>query len=225
MNGEAIKGEAAARASNLPGWASLIHDDGSAGHPHLAALSRLTDADAARSAADALHHLGTVHGRHPGVIDHAALRVGGREMRQALHELAESFARERDYLAQLAVAAGPLPSTPGHAETMSSVVAGRHAIDMLAQSERQGVAVGAALALALDWHAIRPALDAAAARFGVPVAPMRLPVERMLIALSDTACPTPATQRALSFGAQQIASQHRGLLMLLEARARARLDH
>lgn len=225
MNGEAIKGEAAARAPGPPGWASLVHEEASAGHPHLIALSRLTDADAARSAADALHHLRTAHGRHPGVIDHAALHVAGREMRAALHDLADSFASEREYLARLAVAAGALPSTPGHAETMSSVVAQRHAIDMLARSERQGVAVGAALALALDWHAIRPALDAAAARFGVPVAPMRLPVERTLIALSDAACPTPATQRALLFGAQQIAAQHRGLLMLLEARALARLDH
>lgn len=218
-----MSGEATARTPLAASWASLILGDASARHPHVAALSRLTDAQGTRNAADALHHLCAVHGRSPGVIDHAAALVGNIGAAEDMDALARGFANERDYLAHLVVAAGPSPSTPGQAESMASVVAQHHAIDMLARSERGGVAVGAAVALALDWQAIRPVLDAAAARFGLSVTPMLLPGARVLIALSDAACPTPAMQRALLFGAQQIAAQHRGLWALLEARAKARL--
>lgn len=216
MNGSAI-----ARAPALPGWASLVTADASASHAHVATLSRLADARASRNAADVLHHLCTVHGRHPGVIDHAA--VIAHDDDEAVRSLADAFADERDYLAQLVVAAGAMPSTPGQAESMASVVAQRHAIDMLGRSERSGVAAGAALALALDWRAIRPVLDSAAARFGVAAPPMRLPALDVLATLADRLCPTPASQRAFAFGVQQIAAQHRGLWDLLEARALARL--
>lgn len=214
-------GEASARAPAPPGWVALVRDDASTGHPHVAALAHLAGAKAARDAADALHHFCTMHGRHPGVTDHAATR----HATLAMEALAESFAAERDYLAQLVVAAGPLPSTPGQAESMASVVAGGHAIDMLARSERDGVAAGAALALALDWRAIRPVLDAAAVRFGVDAPPPRLPTPSELAVLADALCPLPASQRAFAFGAQQVAAQHRGLWTLLEARAKARLPN
>lgn len=214
--------QASARVSAPPGWITMVAGDASAAHPHVQALTRLTDAQGARNAADALHHLCTVHGRHPGVVDHAATRVIDDDTARSMRSLADAFAAERDYLAQLVVAAGSRPSTPGQSESMASVVAQRHAIDMLAQSERGGVAAGAALALVLDWRAIRPVLDAAAIRFGVDVAPRRLPAVDVLASLGEALCRVPPTARAFAFGAQQIAAQHRGLWDLLSARAKAR---
>ena len=57
-------------------------------------------------------------------------------------------------LARLVVAAGPMPSTPNHAEAESAINTQRHALDMLSQSDRNGCAIGAAFALALDWAAM-----------------------------------------------------------------------
>ena len=201
---------------------ALVSADGSVAHPHLRTLTQIDKAAATRAAADAVHHLCMLHGRHPGVVDHAAARLTIAGPREALFAIADAFAAERDVLARLVVAAGPIPGTPGQAETEASVIAQRHAIDMLAQSDRAGCAVGAALALVLDWHAIRRVIEAAARRFGVEVAATRLPGQAVLATLASDSCPTPATERALLFGAQQIATQHRGLWDLLEARAAAR---
>ncbi len=89
----------------------------------------------------------------------------------------DGFAAERAYLATLTAAAGPLPSTPGQAETDAALVAQRHAFDMLAHSDRAGCATGAAIALVIDWYAFRDAMDVAAARFGVNAPEMTLPDE------------------------------------------------
>ena len=203
-------------------FVAIVSNEATAAHDHASALGRLDGADAARNAADAVHHLCMLHGRHPGVIDHAAARVTEPVARQSLFAIADSFAAERDLMARLVVAAGPIPSTPGQAETEASVVSQRHALEMLAQSDRGGCAVGAALAVVLDWHAVRRVLAAAARRFGVEVAATMLPDQAMLVALGSRTCATPATERAMLFGVQQIAAQHRGLWDLLEARARAR---
>lgn len=201
--------------------AAIVDRDGSARHPHVAATAKVDCAEATRNAADAVHHLCMLHGRHPGVVDHAALR-GPSEARTALSEAADSFAVERALLAQLVVAVGPIPGTPGQAETEASVIASRHAIDMLAQSDRTGCAAGAALALMLDWHPIRGLLDRTALRFGVDAQPLHLPSRAHLVELAGTLSSTGGVERAMLFGAQQIATQHRGLWDLLEARARAR---
>lgn len=203
---------------------ALVAREGSASHPHVRSLLSLDNARDARNAADALHHLSMLHGRHPGVVDHAAARTADASARTALFRLADGFVAERDALGRLVVAAGPVPSTPGQAETEASVIAQHHAIDMLAQSDRQGCALGAALALALDWHAIRCVMDAAAKRFGVDLVASILPPVVTLGSLGDAAAVTAALERAIGFGAQQIVTQHRGLWDLLEARALARID-
>ncbi len=202
---------------------ALVVAEASASHPHVRSLLSIDNARDARNAADALHHLSMLHGRHPGVIDHAA--TGTREIgaRNALFALADGFAIERHSLGRLVVAAGPIPSTPGQAQTEASVIAQHHAIDMLAQSERQGCALGAAVALALDWHAIRCVLDAAAKRFGVDLPISKLPPVDELAAVVDS-CKGQALERAVLFGGQQIVAQHRGLWDLLESRAVARLN-
>lgn len=213
-----------ATGSATSGLTALVVREASASHPHVRSLLSLDNARDARNAADALHHLSMLHGRHPGVIDHAAARTLDSTARKALFALADAFAAEREALGRVVVAAGPIPSTPGQAQTEASVIAQHHAIDMLAQSDRQGCALGAAVALALDWHAIRCVIDAAAKRFGVDLAISTLPPVTTLSAVAESAATSPAIERAVLFGAQQIVTQHRGLWDLLETRASSRVD-
>ena len=89
----------------------------------------------------------------------------------------DGFERERLYLVRLTAAVGPQPSTPGAAETESALVAQRHALEILARSERSGCALGAATALVSDWWPIRRLLDRAAARVGIECPAPSLPDE------------------------------------------------
>jgi len=134
----------------------------------------------------------------------------------------DGFAAERALLAKLASAAGPLPSTPGQAESEAAVAAQRHALDMLAQSDRTGCAIGAAVALVIDWQAMRRVLDAAARRFGITVPACALPLAEETATIVAAASESHAIERAMAFGVQQVLAQHRGLWDLLEARASAR---
>jgi hypothetical protein len=197
---------------------------GSAAHPWTQSQDLLRGEHSARSLADTVHFLCTLHGRYPGVIDHASGRVAEPAARGWVAQASYAFAGERAYLARLAVAAGPLPSTPGAAASDSAVHAQRHAIEMLAQSERNGCALGAAMALVLDWTHVRTVLDAAARRFGVePPSYSAADVGEIGRVAEGFASNVPA-QRALLFGAEQILLQHRGLWELLESRHRARAE-
>jgi hypothetical protein len=173
--------------------------------------------------ADLTHFLCTLHGRYPGVVDHAAGRVTEAGARAWLADASYAFAGERAYLAKLAVAAGPVPSTPGAADSDSAVRGQRHAIEMLAQSERSGCALGAAMAVILDWAAIRRALDAAAHRFAVEPPAFAIGSGEQIASVADGFATTIGTQRALIFGAEQILVQHYGLWDLLETRQQARM--
>jgi hypothetical protein len=203
---------------------ALVAAEGSERHPYLASVDLRHGRNATRNLADVIHHLSLLHGRQPGVVDHAARHTAHPDVRGWLLAATDAFARERSYLTKLAVAAGPLPSTPGQAETESAVLGQRHALEMLAQSDRIGCAFGAALALVLDWKAIRTLLDMAATRIGVSIPDSGLPGAETsasaLIAISETT----AVERALGFGAQQLLSQHRGLWDLMQARQIARGD-
>lgn len=199
----------------MDGLAALVAAEGSGADAHAFAL---TSRDAGvRDLSDAVHLLCTLHGRHPGVVDHALARTVNAPA--WLIEAAEGFARERSYLAQLAAAAGPMPSTPGQAECEATVAGQRHALETLARSERDGCTLGAVAAAVLDWRALRPVLDAAAARFGVTPPPVTLPAPAAVLASLPAG---PAAARAVNFAAGQVLAQHRGLWQLLEARAAAR---
>lgn len=195
----------------------LAGADGAATHPFHA---RLRAARApARDLGDAVHALCQVHGEHPDLIEIVAKGAPPSPARAWLDHAAAAFAAERAGLAQLTAAAGPLPSTPGQARTEAALTAERHALEMLARSERAGVGLGAAAALLIDWAALRAVLDRAAERFGAALPPSALPSLGETAAALDA---SPAAERAISFGAQQLFAQHRGLLSLLEARASAR---
>jgi hypothetical protein len=129
---------------------------------------------------------------------------------------------ERVYLTRLAVAAGPMPSTHGGAGSETAILAQRGALATLAQSDRRGCALGAALAFAVDWLSIRSVLDVAARRLGVDPRPSGLGDSTLFAEVADASA---EAERALLFGAQQLALQHRALWDLLEARQQARREY
>jgi hypothetical protein len=189
-------------------------------------MRRLTASHAAgRDLADAVHALCSVHGRLTELFVEASRRRTDDRDADWLEDATEAFGVERAYLAHLTAAVGPLPSTPGQAESDAAFAAQRHTFDMLARSDRAGCAVGAALAVVIDWHAFRRILDVAARRTGVTVAPSHLPTQARIAKIAAVPHDNPAVRRAMSFGAQQTFAQHRGLCDLIEARAVARDHH
>lgn len=217
-----FKPEEAARPRAAEAIGALLADDGGKSHPYIASHIFARGRETGRDLADAVHFIAHLHGRHPGVIDLAGERPAADGIRAWLGAAAEAFAEERAYLTRIVVAAGPLPSTAGQAECEAAVAQARHALEMLARSERNGCALGAALALVLEWRPIRAVIDAAAQRFGVALTPPALPSARQTLCLIEQA-ESPAVERAMTFGAQQLLVQHRGLWDLLEARAGARV--
>lgn len=204
---------------------ALVAADGTEGHVHAGSARAGIGRDAVLTLADladAAHYLCLLHGRHPGVIDHAATRSADNVARAWLVQAAGAFARERAYLTQVTVAVGPAPSTAGQSDCEAIVSQQRHALDMLAQSDRRGCAMGAAIALVLDWRAVRHALDMAAIRVGLEPYPCDLPDRAATLAVARDIGGDDATDRAMQFGARQLLSQHRGLWDLLQARAEIR---
>jgi hypothetical protein len=201
-----------------------VDASGCARHPHLAALVEGSGLHSGRDLADAVHLLCGLHGRHPGLIELACTHSPDTSAHAWLSDASEAFERERLYLVRLTAAVGPLPSTPGAAETESSLLAQRHALEILACSERHGCALGAAAALVGDWRAIRGLLDRAAERAGIDRIPTSLPDDTSLGDIVERSCESIASSRALAFGGEQLLLQHRALFDLLEARAEARAD-
>jgi hypothetical protein len=206
---------------------ACVADQGSAGHPYFASEPLTSGPDSARNLADAIDFLTEARQlaqlRHPGIVDHAAGRTPESDARAWLIAAGEAMAVERQYLTRLAVAAGPVPSTPGGAGSETAVIAQSSALATLAQSDRRGCALGAALAFAADWSPIRDLLDGAARRLGVEVPPRGVDGAGSLRPIADAVGTDPAVERAMLFGAQQLALQHRALWDLLEARSEARV--
>ncbi len=203
---------------------SCVTDHGSVSHPYFSSHGLRAGPDSARNLGDAVHFLCALHGRFPGVIDLAAARTLEAPARIWLSEAEPAVSVERHYLSQLAVAVGSVPSTPGGRSSEAAMVHQRNALSTLAQSDRRGCALGAALAFALDWNRIRSLLDRVAERVGMDPPPCQLGNDDELRLVAEAAGDSPALERALLFGAQQLALQHRGVWDLLEARQQARLD-
>jgi len=201
-----------------------VAGEGCARHPYLNALLEASGRHSGRDLADAIHLLCSLHGRHPGLVELALQRCPKGPVQDWLSRASEGFERERLFLVRLTSAVGPMPSTPGAAETESSLVAARHALETLAMSEREGCALGAATALVGDWWPIRRLLDRAATRAGIEAPACSLPDDASIIAVIGDGSDAPARGRALSFGGEQLLLQHRALFDLLEARAEARGD-
>lgn len=204
---------------------ALVAADGTAAHAYANRAGASVARDSLLSLgdlADSAYYLCLLHGRHPGVIDHAATRSADNAARAWLIEAADSFATERAYLTQVTVAAGPAPSTAGQADCETTVGQQRHALDMLAQSDRRGCAMGAAMALVLDWRAVRHILDMAAIRAGLEPHRCTLPDRAATLEVARAIGGDDVVDRAIQFGARQLLNQHRGLWDLLAARADVR---
>ena len=199
-----------------------VEAHGLAAHAHAARLATAAGPEAARDLADAVHLLCALYGRHPGLVELALGHVAAGPVRDWLISTSNAFERERLYLVRLTAAVGPLPSTPGSAETESVLAQQRHAIETLALSERRGCALGATIALVGDWTALRRVLDRAAYRMSVEVPACTLPEAEALRQVIHAGIDGMAAERALGFGAEQLLLQNRGLFDLLEARAGAR---
>ena len=207
------------------GQLARVAGQGSARHNYLTALLEASGRHSGRDLADAVHLLCSLHGRYPGLIELALQRCPKGPAQDWLSRASDAFERERLYVVRLTSAVGPMPSTPGAAETEAGLVAARHALETLAMSEREGCALGAATALVGDWWPIRRLLDRAATRVGVESPAPSLPDEASIVAVIEEGAETPASARALAFGGEQLLLQHRALLDLLEARAEARSDY
>jgi len=204
---------------------ALVAADGTAIHSHPLALLSTGAVHATRSLhnlADTVHYLCLLHGRYPGVIDHAATRSTENVARKWLIQAADAFVAERAFLTRLAVALGPAPSTAGQNTSDATILQQRHALDMLAQSDRRGCAMGAALALAIDWLAVRRLLDSAALRVGIEPPASKLPTKAATLEVAAGIAIDNTVSRAVQFGARQLLSQHRGLWDLLKSRAEIR---
>ncbi len=199
-----------------------VTDYGCGRHPHLHALIEGSGPHSGRDLADAVHLLCSLHGRQPGLVELAFTQSPDASAYSWLERASDAFERERLYLVRLTAAVGPMPSTPGAAETEASLLAQSHALAILASSERHGCALGAATALVGDWWPIRRLLDRAAARAGIDSPAPSLPDEASLVEVVERASDSPASARALAFGGEQLLLQHRALFDLLEARAEAR---
>ena len=147
--------------------------EGSSRHRHLNALLEAAGLNSARDLvgrhsgrdlSDAVHLLCSLHGRHPSLVEVAYQNAAEGPAREWLARAAEGFERERLYLVRLTSAVGPIPSTPGAAETEASLNSQRNALEILAASERRGCALGSAAALIGDWWPVRRLLDRAAPR-------------------------------------------------------------
>jgi hypothetical protein len=202
-----------------------VANEGCARHAYLNSLLEASGRHWGRDLADAVHLLCSLHGRYPGLMEIALQRCPRGSIQDWLNRASEGFERERLYLVRLTSAVGPMPSTPGAAETETSLVSARHALETLAMSERSGCALGAATALVGDWWPVRRLLDRAAARVGTESPAPSLPDEASVLAIIDRGTETPASQRALGFGGEQLLLQHRALFDLLEARAEARGEY
>ena len=202
---------------------SLVASDGTGAHPHVRAGALSSGPDAMRNLADAVHFLCLLHGRYPGVIDNAARKAVDPASRQWMDQAADAFVQERAFLSKIAAAVGPMPSTQGQAQCEAAVAAQRKAIDMLAESDRHGCAVGAAIALTLDWRTIRVLLDISAQRLDMTSPTCTLPDLPGTARLAGTVADSPAVERAMLFGAQQLITQHSGLWDLMAVRAASRV--
>lgn len=205
---------------------ALIGSLDSSHHSYIQALTSGTGTPTRDAHADLLHFLGILHGRQPSVIEVSAAGLGGRSlppMDEWLAKAGASFEHERQWLAQLVIAAGPPAARAGLTAAEQVVRAQRDAMLTLAGSDRVGCAFGAAVALLIDWGAIRTLLSVCEEQItGSTTLPVGWEESTPSPALTHAALAasgqTAAMRRALLFGVTQMLTQHRALWDLLDAR-------
>jgi hypothetical protein len=168
--------------------------------------------------ADIAHFINISHGRHPGIVDHAAQKIVDPVARNWLIDATDGFAAERQFLNALTVAAGPIRRHVGQ-DKITALISGQSKnFQMLATSDRKGCPAGAALAFIVDWQQTRPLLERIALHIGMEPPAVRLPSVETCGALANKLAQDDAHVRAMGFGAQQLLAQQRGLWQLIAAR-------
>ena len=211
------------------GFVTLVVDNGSVpvSGPLISFLDRCMAAPALRKTvkdslpallADVAHFLNVSHGRFPGVVDHAASKIGDLETRAWLKDATTAFATERTLLNSLTVAAGPIRRHLDQDKIEALLAIQQRSLEMLATSDRKGCPAGAAMAFVLDWHATRPMLDRAALMLGVDAPHCTLPELSVTVALADSLAGKASIARAITFGGEQLLAQQKGLWRLIAAR-------
>jgi hypothetical protein len=168
--------------------------------------------------ADIAHFMAISHGRHPGVVDHAADRMADDVARSWVMAATNGFAAERGFLNRLIVAAGPIQRHTDQDKVTALLTAQGRSFEMLATSDRTGCAAGAAIAFVLDWRETRPLLERTARALGVEVQDCTLPDDADCADIVDVLASSPAISRAMHFGAEQLLAQQSGLWRLVAAR-------
>ncbi|MFC4292015.1 DUF6975 family protein [Sphingorhabdus arenilitoris] len=168
--------------------------------------------------ADIAHFLCISHGRHPGIVDHAATKIIDGPARPWLVQAMDGFAAERVYLNNLTVAAGPITRQAGQEKITAIITAQSKSFEMLATSDRKGTAAGAAIAFVLDWTAARVILDECALALSIEPAGLELPDRAACADLAEALGQDKAKQRAMTFGSEQLLAQQIGLWQLIAAR-------
>jgi hypothetical protein len=177
-------------------------------------------AKAARAAllADIAHFMNISHGRHPGIVDHAANKIVDDAARKWLVHAIDGVAAERAYLNKLTVTAGPIRRLNGQDKITALIEGQSKNFEMLATSDRKGCPAGAAIAFVVDWHQTRTLLDRVALNIGLEAAPMALPSVDDCMTLAEKLDDGAGYRRAMAFGSEQLLAQQRGLWQLIAAR-------
>lgn len=168
--------------------------------------------------ADIAHYMNISHGRHPGIIDHAAQKIVDDAARRWLVVAIDAMAAERGFLNALNVAAGPIHRHVGQDRVTVLITGQAKNFAMLATSDRQGCPAGAALAFVIDWHQTRPLLDRIALHIGMEPPKLTLPGVVETAALAEKLAANEGYTRAMGFGSDQLLAQQRGLWQLIAAR-------
>ena len=168
--------------------------------------------------ADIAHFINISHGRHPGVVDHAAHKIVDDAARKWLVEAIDGFAAERAYLNRLTVEAGPAHRLNGQDKVTALITGQAKNFEMLATSDRQGCPAGAAIAFVIDWQQTRGLLDNVALHVGLDAPTCALPGMESCSKLADQLGQNLGYRRAMAFGSDQILGQQRGLWHLIAAR-------
>lgn len=168
--------------------------------------------------ADIAHFINVSHGRHPGIVDHAAHKIVDDAARKWLIGAIDAFAAERALLNTLTVAAGPERRHIGENKIAALISAQGKNFEMLASSDRQGCPAGAALAFVIDWQQSRPLLNAVALHVGLDAPKSKLPGIDECADVAEKLGVSENYRRAMRFGADQILAQQRGLWQLIAAR-------
>jgi hypothetical protein len=168
--------------------------------------------------ADIAHFINVSHGRHPGIVDHAAHKIVDDAARKWLIGAIDAFAAERALLNTLTVAAGPERRHNGENKVAALITGQAKNFEMLASSDRQGCPAGAALAFVIDWQRSRPLLNAVALHVGLDAPACKLPGIDECADVAEKLGVSENYRRAMRFGSEQILAQQRGLWQLIAAR-------